>query len=130
VQAAAAGEVAAVAVAVPVATPFVASGKLLPLATIGAPSSEVMPGVPPLASAFPDSEMVSWQAVFAPAKTPQGVIDTLQAAIQKVLATPDPKLRDSGTQEMASSPAELGALLRADYARNGELAKRMKLKVD
>ena len=131
-QAAAAGEVSAIAIAASLAKPFVDQGKLVVLGSIGAPSADVMPGVPPLNRTFPGSEMVSWQAVLLPAKAPADIVQALHDAIAKAVGSREvaERLKDGGTLAMSSSPAELAELIHEDYARNGELAKRMNLKVD
>ena len=131
-QAAAVGEVNAIAIATSIAKPFVDQGKLITLGSIGAPSADTMPGIAPLNQTFPGSEMISWQAVFLPGKTPREVVQTLQGALAKALASPEVanRLKDGGTQPQSSTPAELAELVHEDYARNGELAKRMNLKVD
>ena len=131
-QAAASGEVSALAIATSIAKPFVDQGKLIPLGTIGAPSPDFMPGVAPLNRSFPDSEMVGWQAVLFPAKTPPQIVQTLHDAIAKAVASREvsERLKDGGTQAISSTPAELTELIHEDYARNGELAKRMNLKID
>jgi len=131
-QAAAAGEVSALMIATSIAQPFVASGKLIPLATVGASTPDVLPGVPPLASRFPGAELQSWQAVAAPAKTPPEIVRVLHDAIAKALASPEvaDKLRAGGTDAVSSTPKELDDLVHEEYDRNRELIKRMKLKVD
>ena len=131
-QAAATGEVSALAIATSIAKPFVDQGKLIPLGTIGAPSPDFMPGVAPLNRSFPDSEMVGWQGVLFPAKTPPEIVQALHDAIAKAVASREvtERLKDGGTHAMSSTPAELTELIHEDYARNGELAKRMKLKID
>ena len=131
-QAAAAGEVSAVMIATSIAQPFVASGKLIPLGTAGATSPDVLPGVPPLGSRFPGSELVSWQGVMAPAGTPPEIVRALNGAIAKALGERDisGRLRAGGTDAVPSTPEEFAELVREDYARNGELVKRMNLKVD
>jgi len=131
-QAAAAGEVSALMIATSIAQPFVASGKLIPLATVGASTPDVLPGVPPLASRFPGAELQSWQAVAAPAKTPPEIVRVLHDAIAKALASPEvaDKLRAGGTDAVSSTPKELDDLVHEEYDRNRELIKRMNLKVD
>ena len=131
-QAAAAGEVSALMIATSIAQPFVASGKLIPLATVGASTPDVLPGVPALASRFPGAELQSWQAVAAPAKTPPEIVRVLHDAIAKALASPEvaDKLRAGGTDAVSSTPKELDDLVHEEYDRNRELIKRMKLKVD
>jgi len=131
-QAAAAGEVSALMIATSIAQPFVASGKLIPLATVGASTPDVLPGVPPLASRFPGAELQSWQAVAAPAKTPPEIVRVLHDAIAKALASPEvaDKLRAGGTDAVSSTPQELDELVHEEYPRNRELIQRMKLKID
>jgi len=131
-QAAAAGEVSALMIATSIAQPFVASGKLIPLATVGASTPDVLPGVPPLASRFPGAELQSWQAVVVPAKTPPEIVRVLHDAIAKALASPEvaDKLRAGGTDAVSSTPKELDELVHEEYDRNRELIKRMNLKVD
>ena len=131
-QAAAGGEVAALMIATSIAQPFVASGKLIPLATVGASTPGVLPGVPPLASRFAGAELQSWQAVVAPAKTPPDIVRVLHDTIAKALASRDisEKLKAGGTDAVSSTPAELDELVREEYARNRELIKRMNLKID
>jgi tripartite-type tricarboxylate transporter receptor subunit TctC len=131
-QAAAAGEVSALMIATSIAQPFVASGKLVPLATDGAATPDVLPGVPPLGSKFPGAEMQSWQAVAAPAKTPPEIVRVLHDAIAKALASPEvsDKLKAGGTDAVASTPQELYERMREEYATNRELLKHLKLKVD
>ena len=131
-QAAAAGEVSALMIATSIAQPFVASGKLIPLATVGASTPDVLPGVPALASRFPGAELQSWQAVAAPAKTPPEIVRVLHDAIAKALASPEvaDKLRAGGTDAVSSTPQELDELVHEEYPRNRELIQRMKLKID
>jgi tripartite-type tricarboxylate transporter receptor subunit TctC len=132
VQAAATGETSAIAISTSLAKPFVDQGKLVALGSIGAPSADVMRGVPPLDKAFPGSEMVSWQAVVLPAKTPPEIVKILHDAIARAVVSPEVtgRFKDGGTQPVASTPAELARLIHEDHARNGELAKRMNLKID
>src|ERR1051325_11702683 len=131
-QAAAAGEVSALMIATSIAQPFVASGKLIPLATVGASTPDVLPGVPALASRFPGAELQSWQAVAAPAKTPPEIVRVLHDAIAKALASPEvaDKLRAGGTDAVSSTPQELDELVHEEYRGNRERIQRMKLKID
>src|SRR5581483_10120429 len=115
-----------------IAQPFVASGKLIPLATVGASTPDVLPGVPPLASRFPGAELQSWQAVVVPAKTPPEIVRVLHDAIAKALASPEvaDKLRAGGTDAVSSTPKEHDDLVHEEYDRNRQLRKRMNLKLD
>ena len=73
-----------------------------------------VPGVPGL-------DVPGWQAFFAPARTPQGIVDALNSAVVRSLADPDLKAQIAkGLWEASSStPAELQRIVRADYERWG-----------
>jgi tripartite-type tricarboxylate transporter receptor subunit TctC len=61
--------------------PFLHTDKVRLLASSGAVRSPGLPDVPTIAETFPGHEVVTWNGLHAPAKTPQAVIDTLAGAI-------------------------------------------------
>ncbi len=71
-------------------------------------------------------------ASFVPNGTPQAIIDKLNATIAKAVANPEARKQfaDQGTEPAASTQAEMARMLRDDYARLGELAKRIGVSVD
>lgn len=72
----------------------VQAGKLKPLAVTSAKRSEILPNVPTMAEAGVASyEVYEWNALFAPAGTPDRVIAKLAAALQKTLESSDVKAR-------------------------------------
>jgi tripartite-type tricarboxylate transporter receptor subunit TctC len=90
------------------------------LAWSGPTPSPALPGIPTAAqSGVPGFNVVSWNALYAPAGTPQPVINTLNAALRTVLADPDLKKRalEMGIDTKASSPAEIDARLKADIQK-------------
>ena len=95
-------------------------GKLRALGTSSITRSVSIPDVPTVAEAgVPGFDVTSWNAIFAPAGTPQAIIDTLNKAILEVLALPDTKklLLDLGIEARGSTPAELGDKLKADMVK-------------
>jgi len=95
-------------------------GKLRALGTSSITRSVSIPDVPTVAEAgVPGFDVTSWNAIFAPAGTPQAIIDTLNKAILEVLALPDTKklLLDLGIEAKGSTPAELGDKLKADMVK-------------
>jgi tripartite-type tricarboxylate transporter receptor subunit TctC len=79
-----------------------------------------LPNVPTVAEGgVPGFDVTSWNAIFAPAGTPQPVIDVLNKGILEVLAMPETKkqLLDLGIEARGSTPAELGDKLKADIAK-------------
>lgn len=72
----------------------VQSGKLRALAVTSAKRSPILPDVPTLAeSGLKGTEIYEWNAVFAPAGTPQPVMTKLAAAFQQALDSPEVKAR-------------------------------------
>lgn len=131
-QAVVAGEVDAFAIAAALAQPHVQSGKVVALAVIGPRLADVLPGVPPLSSFYPDAEGVNWQALYAPAQTPKPILDRLNAIVVRTLESPEMKARlaQVGLIATSSTPIELDEVVRADQAVNRELIKRIGLKLD
>ena len=74
--------------------------------------------VPDLAEKLPGFEMVGWFAVVAPAGTPATLIDPYSQAIAKVVRSGEfgTRLANLGLTATPSTPAELGARLRATQA--------------
>jgi tripartite-type tricarboxylate transporter receptor subunit TctC len=72
----------------------VQSGKLKALAVTSAKRSPILPDVPTLAeSGLKGAEIYEWNAVFAPANTPEPVVNKLAAAFQQALESPEVKAR-------------------------------------
>jgi tripartite-type tricarboxylate transporter receptor subunit TctC len=59
---------------------------------------------------------VSWNALFAPAGTPPGIVKILNDALRDVLAEPAVKTRllELGIEARASTPEEIAARLTSD----------------
>lgn len=74
--------------------PHIQSGKLRALAVTSAQRAAILPNVPTLAQAHvPGAEVYEWNALFAPAGTPDAVLGKISAALQKALDAPDVKAR-------------------------------------
>jgi tripartite-type tricarboxylate transporter receptor subunit TctC len=87
----------------------VQSGKLKALAITSAKRSPILPDVPTLTEAgLKGAEIYEWNAVFAPASTPEPVIAKLATAFQQALASPEVKARIAqlGGDIQKSSPDE------------------------
>jgi len=100
--------------------PGLSDNKTRALAWTGPKPSAALPNVPTVAqSGVPGFEVVSWNALYAPAGTPAEVITKLNGALQGVLADPDLKKRalELGIETRGSSPAEVDARMKADIAK-------------
>ncbi|WP_291518323.1 tripartite tricarboxylate transporter substrate binding protein [Acidovorax sp.] len=115
-----AGNVDLLVSSVPSAMAQIKSGKLRPLAVTSAKRSSSLPDVPTVAeSGYKDFDVSTWYGVFAPAGTPAAVVTTVNAEINKLLATADMKaaIQAQGAEPEAMTPAQFSTLLRADYAK-------------
>lgn len=93
----------------------VQTGKLRALAVSTATPSSVLPEVAPVAKTYPGFDVASWMGIYAPAGTPQAIIDQLTRDVAWALNEPDAKKRltEVGAEVVAGGPAAL-----RDYARN------------
>jgi tripartite-type tricarboxylate transporter receptor subunit TctC len=102
--------------------PTLDGGKGRAIATSGPQRSTGLPNVPTVQEAgVAGFDVVAWNGLYAPAGTPQDVIDTLNKALHEVLADPELKKRalDLGIDARASSPGELDQRMRSDIAKWG-----------
>ena len=108
------------------ALPQIKSGRLKPLAVTTAQRTAFYPDVPTLNEAgVKGYEFSTWYALLAPARTPAGIVDRLNADTHKALASPS--LREQfaaqGLEPAASTPQELGRYLRSEVAKWAKVVK-------
>ena len=105
--------------------PHVKSGKLIALAISGTSRSVSAANVPTLAETYPNTELVTWIGLVAPAGTPQPVVDKLWTAISAALATPEIKEKFAAisTEVEPVAPRDLGRRMQRDQVRWIELIK-------
>ncbi|SAI43065.1 lipoprotein [Bordetella ansorpii] len=128
-----AGNVESIVATLPSVASFIKAGKLRALAVASKTRSPLLPDVPTAAEAgFPGFELEAWVAFFAPAKTPQPVIDKLSAAVSDALKDPAVvrSLDAAGAQPSYLSPAELAKQVDADIARWQPVIRNANIKVD
>ena len=117
----------------PIATalPHVRDGKLLALAVSSPQRASALPEVPAtLEAGFPDSDYTFWIGMFAPAKTPREIVDTLNAEMAKAVNEPAvrEKLATLGVELMPMSPGQFEAHVKGEIARYATFAKAAGLK--
>jgi tripartite-type tricarboxylate transporter receptor subunit TctC len=106
--------------------PHVKTGKLRLLAVSTRARLPTFPDVPTIAeSGVPRYEFTNWIAVVGPAAMPQPIVTRLNTEIARALAQPDLKerLAIEGGEATPSSPAELGAHIKAEIARWAPVVK-------
>lgn len=106
--------------------PHVNSGKLRAIGVTGPKRSPLLPNVPTLQeSGAPGYSFETWFIVFAPAGTPQPVIDKLNASLNKAISSPQlkDKLVKDGFDPIPSTPAEARSRLTQELASWDKLIK-------
>lgn len=97
-----------------------AENRMRAVASSGAARSQATPDVPTVReSGVGNYDVVSWNALFARAGTPEEIIRTLNGALQEILAEGDVKkqLLDLGIEARASTAEEIAARLASDIVK-------------
>jgi len=113
--------------------PQIRGQRLKPLAVTTATRSPAFPDVPTVQEAgVPGYEVTTWYALWAPAGTPQDVINKLQQEVAKAMASQ--QLRDVWAQQGASpggnTPSEFGAFVKAEIAKWADVVKASGARID
>ena len=102
------------------------AGKLRPLAVAYPQRLATLPDVPTAAEAgVPGWEVVSWQAVFAPAGTPKPIVQRLNTEIAGIMKTPDvqARLAELGVEVGGGPPEQLAEFQKAEIAKWAKVVK-------
>ncbi|HSQ82184.1 MAG TPA: tripartite tricarboxylate transporter substrate binding protein [Casimicrobiaceae bacterium] len=104
----------------------VKGGKLRAIGIAAPKRNPELPDVPTLAEqGLPGVDTDNWYGLFVSAKTPAAVINALNEAARRTLATPAvrDKLEKAGAEPASSTPQELEKLLAHDTGKWGKLIK-------
>ena len=115
-----AGNVDLLMSSLPSAIAQIKSGKLRPLAVTSAKRSTSLPDVPTVAElGYKDFDVSTWYGIFMPAATPKDIVATVNAEVNKLLATPDmqAQIHAQGAELQNMTPDQFGTLLKTDYAK-------------
>jgi tripartite-type tricarboxylate transporter receptor subunit TctC len=111
--------------------PHIRSGKLRALAVSSLQRSSVAPEIPTVAeSGLPGFDAITWFGLFAPARTPQPIVDLLNAEVRKSLATAEvrDKLTQQGLTIVGGSSAELRNYMRQEVPKWAKLVRDANIK--
>jgi tripartite-type tricarboxylate transporter receptor subunit TctC len=106
--------------------PMVKSGQLRGLAVSSRTRSPQLPDLPSISQFYPNYEATIWQGLFAPAGTPQAIVDKLRTEVDAVLKSKDfaDKLFKTGSGEpYITTLDEFKARIRRDFERYGAIVK-------
>ncbi len=108
--------------------PLMKSGDLIALATSAPKRVPAFPDVPTLAEkGFPDASLNIWMALFVPAKTPQGIVDTLAHALEQTMKEPSvvTAVEKAGMVVDYRGPSATAKLLETEYEAVKKVATRL-----
>lgn len=109
------------------------SGTIKPLAVAGRTRSPILPDVPTAAEAgLPNYEVYTWYALWAPAGTPQEIVDRLVLEVGKALEAE--KVKEVWTAQGAVpgplTPDGMGSFVSAEIVRWGKVAKDANIRIE
>jgi tripartite-type tricarboxylate transporter receptor subunit TctC len=106
--------------------PHAKSGRLKALAVTSAQPSALFPDLPTVAATgLPGYEMLSLFGIFGPPKIPEAIVNRINREIVRVISRAEVKdvLSAAGMEVVGSSPAQLGATIKAEVAKWGKVIK-------
>jgi tripartite-type tricarboxylate transporter receptor subunit TctC len=113
--------------------PLARAGKLRPLGVTTATRSAAAPEMPTIAEAgVPGYDANAWFGVFAPAGTPQAVVNRLNAEIVRIVKLPEVRERflALGAEPAGSSAEQFGAFFRNEVVKWAKVVKESGARVD
>jgi tripartite-type tricarboxylate transporter receptor subunit TctC len=127
------GEAQCAFLGIPAAHPQIKAGKLRGLGVTTKTRSAVIPQVPTMQEAgVAGYEVLQWNGLFAPARTPQTVLDRLYRELARALATPEvrQRLEAEGADPVGSTPGDFASFLRVEAEKWADVAKRSGTRLD
>lgn len=111
-----------------IASTYIKTGKLRPLAVTTAKRSTALPDLPTVAEAanLPGYEVGTWFGLVVPAKVPDAVVHKLSMDIAEILSMPDVKAKlDTLGMELApQNPAQFDAFIAAEFSKWSKVIKQ------
>lgn len=115
------------------ALPMIKAGRLQALAVATQKRSAQLPEVPTLAEAgIAKAEYLFWIGMLVPVKTPREVVNRLNQATLKALATPEVKerLASQGAEALPMSPEQFDTMIREELTANAAIIKAAGIKIE
>ena len=127
------GHVQAMVSALQTVAPHVNAGRLRPLGVMSARRADAFPNVPTLREqGFPDLEVETYYAMFAPAGTPPAIVTRLNRELNEFLKQADVRdvLEKQGLVPEGGAPQVLGERVKMELARWTRVVKAAGIKAD
>ena len=117
---------------IPIVLPQVKAGKLRALATSGATRSTSYPELPTLKEAGFDVVASAWFGLFAPANTPNAIVDRVYRATAEAMRTPElsKAIMAQGDEIVVDGPQKFLAFQKSELHKWGGVIRAAGLKAD
>jgi tripartite-type tricarboxylate transporter receptor subunit TctC len=115
------------------AIPHVTAGTLRPLAVSRIKRSSLFPDLPTLDEAgVKGFNLDTWAGLVAPTGTPPAVVNKLNAALRKIIDSPEvqAKFKNVGFEGFSSTPEELGDFIKVQLGEWGKMVKDAGIQAD
>lgn len=126
------GQVDLMFIALGPALPQIRSGRLVALAVSGEQPQPLLPDVPTVARTYPGFRAGTWFGLFAPAHTPQSVIDVIAADSARIVQEPRARadLAAQGIEATGLAPEPFARQVAAESARYAQIVKTVGIRAD
>jgi len=117
----------------PSMVPHVKTGKLRALGVSGATRTDAVPDVPTVAEAgLPGFEVLNWQGIAVPKKTPDAIVQRLNRALLTTLKSPEMinALATQGLDAAGGTPEQFGTLIKSEIEKYAKVAKQAKIRLE
>jgi tripartite-type tricarboxylate transporter receptor subunit TctC len=110
----------------------VKGGQLKLLGVASSKRMAALADVPTIAESLPGFESVTWFAIVAPPKTPQAVIDKINADVNEALHQGEirDRLAQLSAEPMGGTPQATAAYMREEVERWGNVIKAANVKLE
>jgi tripartite-type tricarboxylate transporter receptor subunit TctC len=126
------GQVQMVFSVIPAVLTTIKAGKLRALGITSATRSALVPDIPTIAETVPGYEFIGWYALVAPAKTPDVILNRLNAQVVQALKTPEfqERFASLGAEPIGTTRAEAGQFIREQMEKMRQAVQTSGAKVD
>ncbi len=117
----------------PSSLPFIKAGKLIPIVVAAPKRIAALPNVPTFKEVGLESvNRMAYYGIVAPKGTPKEVVDTINAAVKKILANPvvQKSIEDTGSVIMGNTPEQFAEQIKAEFAMYRQVVKTQNLTLD
>jgi tripartite-type tricarboxylate transporter receptor subunit TctC len=112
--------------------PLAQSDEVRALAVTTADRVAAAPDLPTIGETLPGFEATGWQGLFAPAGTPQPIIEKLADEVNRIFLLPDvlSSLRKVGGDALPMRPSDFAQFVRNERVKWGEVVKSSGVRID